>query len=305
MTDYGNINAVGHLRATIFANAAAEAAFDAAAPPPNGAIAYRTDIDGLRYRVGGAWVDRRLSPTYVTGLQAEPDTANPTTELQVQPGFAKDETETTDLIVTAPLNVDITASGIGGLDPADALTPNTWYALWLYGATNRSIAPDLLLSDSFSAPSAIGGFDTKRYIGECRTDGASAILPFRVVRDWRQRRVLWDQDSFFTREALVGGTSAVPAAVSLAARVPPTSTYAYIGSQLFCNGAANGVVYYRATGDPNIFAIRTGQGAAGVGAEGTHNFWLRTDANQSIDYQMAAPAGSDVAIYMNGYLRTL
>lgn len=107
--------------------------------------------------------------------------------------------------------VDITASGVNGLDTG-AEGANAYYYVWaIYDGANKK----LLLSTSSTAPTMPGSYTYKGLIGVIRNDGSSNFVDF-----WQTDRDIWlVEQNVFTGQA--GVTSYT--LQSLSAQVPPNA----------------------------------------------------------------------------------
>lgn len=82
---------------------------------------------------------------------------------------------------SAVITVDITTSGLGGLDTG-SLAPNTWYYVWeVSDGTNRNA----YISLSYNSPTIIGSYSWRARVGVIRTDGSSQLVGFiQYGNDW-------------------------------------------------------------------------------------------------------------------------
>ncbi len=141
--------------------------------------------------------------------------------ISVSTGVARSSDDTFDIVIPAPLTIDITAAGAGGLD-VGVETPSTWYAVYVIGdsaAVNPSAG---LLSLSFITPALPIGYDKFRRIGSIRNNAGSDILSFYMSGAGEFRRFLYTT-GVVSRALLVGGAAVASTAVSLATHVPPSS----------------------------------------------------------------------------------
>ena len=112
------------------------------------------------------------------------------------------------------LTVDITQSGVNGLDTG-AEAANTWYALLvIYNPTTKAIAG--LFTISPSSPTLPAGYTKYRRVGWVRNDASSNFLKFYHNGDWWY----WDihHNVLTTQSAATSWTD-----VDCSSYVPPTS----------------------------------------------------------------------------------
>lgn len=123
------------------------------------------------------------------------------------------------------VTVDVTASGVNGLDTG-AEAANTWYYLWvIYNGTTVAS----LLSLSATAPTLPAGYTFKALAGVVQNNGSSNFTPFR-----QSDRTVW-VDTVNAH----GGGDTVYTSVSLASFVPPLakSVFGTAGVTTNSNGA--------------------------------------------------------------------
>jgi hypothetical protein len=95
------------------------------------------------------------------------------------------------LTVGSDITLDITASGINGLDTG-VESPNTWYYIYLILNPTLGLVRGLL-SASATSPVLPSGYTAKRLIGAVRNDGSSNFFRFNQVNDlvyYRDNHVL-------------------------------------------------------------------------------------------------------------------
>lgn len=200
-----------------------------------------------------------------------------------------------DGIGLANLNVsaDLTLSGAGGLDTGTE-APNTWYAL--YVITNESgSAVSGLLHAGTGAPALPPGFSRYRRVGWVRNDGSSNLRRFHHSGDW------WFYDEPFGSLLFVNTTSPATTltAISAAAFVPPTSTLAYLKTQMGVTHGNPGVVeiILRPNGsnlsDDDFSTISAETLESGM-VPYTDFAPMPTDSSQQIQYRILVAAMSPV-----------
>jgi hypothetical protein len=126
-------------------------------------------------------------PGYLSGLTLSNDISTPATVLDVAPGGATSDDNTTLMILGALLTKNCNAAfapGIGGgaLDSSSALAVSTWYHVFLIQNTTSGLV-DTLISKSAGSPSMPSNYSGKRRIGSIKTDSSAHILGFTQVGD--------------------------------------------------------------------------------------------------------------------------
>ena len=121
------------------------------------------------------------------------------------------------LTLTGDKTLDITTSGVNGLDTG-AEAGNTWYYVYLIWNPTTALVNGLL-SASATAPTLPSGYTKKRLIGAVRNDGSSNFLRFKQVCNR-----CYYSDSVPQR-ILTGGTATSFTSVSVASYIPTTVSY--------------------------------------------------------------------------------
>jgi hypothetical protein len=102
-----------------------------------------------------------------------------TTTRTVAAGQLRDDTDTFDIVVAAPLTVSSAVSGAGGLDTG-TIANNTVYAVFVIFDPTGAVPPALLLSTSFTSPvmPSVRGvtYGAKRLVDFTKTDGSAQFL---------------------------------------------------------------------------------------------------------------------------------
>jgi len=221
-------------------------------------------------------------------------------QVQIQPGNARDNTDTVNLSSPASVVADITVAGAGGLD-AGAEAASTWYYVYLiYDDTTPQYAA--LLSASPTAPTLPAGYQWARRVGSVYNNAAGDFRAFVQMGDDRRRTVMYDEDVSLV-PALVGGTTAAPAwgLVNLSGFVPATSLHVLLGVN---NQTLNPAAYVnvRPTTLPSsagIWAVPP-QPTNQLGLQKSHNFPLLGAV--AVEYQyVGAPGASGFSIVVGGY----
>lgn len=134
----------------------------------------------------------------------------------VQAGRARNSSNEADIIMDAAATLDITATGLNGLDTG-TLAIDTLYSLYVVGDSTFTNDAGVILSASASAPLLPVGYDMYRKIGYIRTDGSADFLLGYFSGSSNERIFMYDAP---IATAVTAGASTTDAAVSLATFVP-------------------------------------------------------------------------------------
>jgi len=211
-----------------------------------------------------------------------------TTTLTLTAGLARSDDDAYDIEVSAPIALNIAASGAGGLDTGSPAA-NAWYSSWVIGDSTAVNPTSGLLSLSGVTPTMPAGYDIKRLVGWHRRQ-ASAWLRWDEFGAGRERVFFYDAARASAPQRIVSGGSATTWATASAASVlPPVVCMAFllgqiavtVGAWVRANGAtdASGFQYLR----PQV----------------TDQFQLRI-ADQQIQYQNQS-AGGSITIDCQGF----
>lgn len=137
------------------------------------------------------------------------------THVFVDPGAARDSTNTNDIILKSNIRIDITAIGANGLDTG-TLTGATMYAVHLIGDSSGYNPTAAMISLSATSPILPLGYDMFRRIGWMLTDAFSHVTLFNQYGDGKTRTYYYDQPLLFFSGAHI--TTFLE--VTLAASVP-------------------------------------------------------------------------------------
>jgi hypothetical protein len=192
---------------------------------------------------------------YINELQLEPNSSNPTFQIDIATGSCRNDSDDGDIVAT-PITVDLTVSGIDGLDTGSEAS-DTWYFVWLIKHTDGTVSG--LLSLSSTSPTLPAGYTKKRRLGSIRNDTGSDIIPF--AQNGKANRRTYSYLSIITsRQPLSGGSSEPIAAVDLSSFVPPTTQTANI----FANqgGTVAALLLLRDVGGAAIELLSSGQASS-------------------------------------------
>ena len=233
----------------------------------------------------------QLTPTqvpeaFVTGMV--PSYTSPS-QVTISAGRARSHNDQRNIILAAPVVVDIAVAGAGGLD-AGAEAANTWYFIFVISDSTGVLPTVGLLSTAANAPTMPAGYDTRRRIGSVRNNGASDFRDFQVSGTGASRSVQY-RDAISTRQRLTGGAAVVVTAVGCGPLIPSTASFARFQIQ------QRGTVVASIYDDPTQLlanAQRT------VLAGGSLYDVLRVSAGRDIAYANAA-AGGLLDVWVTGY----
>lgn len=130
---------------------------------------------------GGGGGASGLPSGYLTGFNTAINSGNPDEQIDFGIGACRDEDDTYDIRVTTGLTKDITATwvagdGNGGRSSSTAVTPNTWFYLFVIANSatgDVDFGFDVLLNAAGIL--ADSGYDKYRRIGAIRIDSSSDI----------------------------------------------------------------------------------------------------------------------------------
>ena len=246
----------------------------------------------------------------ISGLVISNDATNPDEIINISAGTCRDSNNVMDMAlgaanpnlqgntVAAPLSVDITLEGAGGLD-AGSVAASSVYAVYMVADSRgyESVSAVFSLASN-SAPTMPFGYDSYRLIGYAVTDSSSDLLLAFWSGNGSDR--LFSYDS--AQVVLGGGNATSATGVSLITVVPPVNnTPIWLYSDFTAN-AANDVLNfkgYNQTG--NIINIRAA--VAGATAHLHTQSYLLAQLNSSapsIKY-LVSSASDAVTAYVTGF----
>lgn len=177
-----------------------------------------------------------ISPS-MQGLHLENDSTTPDEIIDIDPGICRSDDNTRNMVSTSTISVDITDSGLNGLDTG-SVAADTWYAVYLIMRSDTD-AVGGLISASFSSPTLPTNYDKKRYLGAIKTDSSSDIRTFSMPKGCGNVRwIYWKQNSIGSDNAdyiqwAGTATSFTSTTRSAATRVAPGATCQQIGISLY------------------------------------------------------------------------
>jgi hypothetical protein len=238
----------------------------------------------------------QLTPTqspvgYVSGLVTSFTSVSTIT---IGTGRARDRLDKMDLVLAAPVVVNIAAAGVNGLDTG-AEANNTWYFLYVIGDTTGVNPTVGIISAAQNSPAVFpAGYDVARRVGSVRNNAASDFRDFFCSGVGMSRSVQY-RDALTGRQILTGGAAVAVTDINLGSVVPPTSQQARLQYQQ--RGAIDGWLYA-----DSAFALATYQRSIQGGA--TASDVMQTMANRHMGYANSAVGGL-LDLWVTGYEEAL
>ncbi len=172
----------------VTANSGNDAALDANDIRLNGHYLVRYDVSANA--AAGAWVLLNPAPTeaysqgHLWGLTLSNNVTDPTNDIDIAVGSARDSTNAVNMVLAAALTKQLdvawaVGSGLGGLDTG--AIANTTYHIWLIKRSDTGVV-DALFSTSATAPTMPASYDYKRRIGSI-VRASAAIRGFTQTGD--------------------------------------------------------------------------------------------------------------------------
>ncbi len=243
---------------------------------------------------------RRCGPGDVFGFDFETGT----TTVTIQPGIARSDDDTTDIVRTSAagnISINAATNGANGLDTG-TLGTNQWYRVYVIYNTSTSTCAGLLsLSDSPSLPS---GYTKKRRIGFARSNGSSQLYRQTTLGDGANRQVIYFEDTrsgdFRLLNAAAISTSPTWDTVNAAAVVPPTARRARVNVSPSITGAGI-IINYRI--NANMVSQLMTQGAASERYPMIFDMPLTT--SQTFELSTETAGTETVSLWVQGYTDNL
>lgn len=226
---------------------------------------------------------------YVDGLTLTYVSAS---TVRIELGQARDKNDKMNLVVAAPILLDIAVAGIGGLDTG-VEAANEWYFAHVIGDDTGVLPIAGVLSASQNNPTLPPGYNRSRRVGSVRNQGSN-FRDFVSFGTGRSRSVQY-RDALSTRQRLTGGAAVAVTAVNCSTVVAPSSQYARL--QVRQRGTVEASLY-----DDPLQLLANAQRT--VQAGGMFCDLMRTSAGRDIAYANAA-AGGLLDIWVTGYEDTV
>lgn len=213
-------------------------------------------------------------PAYnVYGLKISNDATTPDEIITIGAGVCRDSNNIMDLrvgtanpnlegsTVSAPLSVNITLNGAGGLDTG-SVGASKVYAVYLIGDSRYyNDVAGLLSLASNSSPTMPFGYDSYRLIGYAVTDSSSDFLLMDIAGDGNDRWFVYDAPQ---ATAVTAGNATTYTGVALTALVPPVEDTPVNIFSAFTPGAAGRGLFMQAFNAAGDQIVNLGQVTAVV-----------------------------------------
>lgn len=164
-------------------------------------------------------------------------------------GSVRDDTDSDDIVIASDTVIDITVSGINGLDTGTE-NANAWYYIWALGDSTGVNTPGGILSLSPTAPTLPAGYDRKALILAVRNHTGD-FFEYKTNGRGSMRTVLYDeQRSASPQRILSGGGATTFSTVNGATVIPDIDCEVIVNGQ---QGSASVAGLVRANGaaDPS------------------------------------------------------
>jgi hypothetical protein len=189
-----------------------------------------------------------LGNLYATGLGLAYASS---TTMTVAAGQARDGTDTNDIVLSAPVTINVRANGANGLD-IGTFAANTIYYVFVVGDSTEYNGTCALLSLSSTAPLLPAGYDMFRRMGAILSNATAA--PNTLILPFHQRgRTMYYYIPIAT--AVVAGASTVWASVTVTAFIPTTALSLITQSQLTADAGGTRYVLYAADATVAVNAL--------------------------------------------------
>lgn len=228
----------------------------------------------------------RIPPLYSYGLTVELNATTPDSILDMHSGICSDRYDNIDMYIPDDISLNAGVVGINGLDTG-VLANNTFYYVYVIGASNGFKQPAGLISALREDPILPEGYDSYRMVDIKVTDGTADFILSYTDGEYREKTFLYD-----TPVAAYGGagTAGVWAELALTAIVPPhlsTAMVQFVAS--ITPNAAGEILSLRPAGSASTgFTTMSGPVAAVI-STGELNCFSRDSAGvAAIDYMTTA-----------------
>jgi len=245
---------------------------------------------------------REFPTGHLYGFPMYNNATNPNYQIDIEPGVCRSSDDTTDLVLTTTLTVDISASGANGLDTGSE-SSFVWYYIYLiYNPTTSAYAS--LISNSSTSPTLPSGYTKYRRLGSVINDGSSNFKYFRCeYRLGRERVFMYNDIDENDVQLLSGGSATSWTNIYSGASIPPTSL---LGKFLFrFSGQNYDWKCYLRPGDSSQNTPPTtvfgGGDLAGDLVTSSLAIEMRTDSSRNIQYRQAS-AGAELSVWVLGYI---
>jgi len=217
--------------------------------------------------------------------------------VQIGIGMARDAGDVANIETTGTVNVDITASGLGGLDTGSEAT-STWYSVWLIGG-GGSVGG--LLSTSATTPTLPAGYIYKRRIGWIYNHSDDDIQAFYQTGG-RERTTWWNETGANFMKILDSGSATSWTVVDASARVP--STASELGLWAYSTGGSASAGRIRPIDFLPSDTSTHGWAIVAQSQSRYESLWMPCPGDKEIRYQCES-SGCDIFLIVIGWKETL
>jgi len=251
---------------------------------PDATISEADDVDDLAAHLKGIDVTLPDAPKhFVYDFRIESINGY---QVTIYSGFCRSDDDTVNIESESNITVDITASGVNGLDTGSEQVSQYYYVWIIYNPTTDTVAG--LLSLSNTSPTLPSGYTKKRRIGTVKNNSLSDILKMWTAGSNNCRHFKYREEEF--NSVLIGGTSATYADVDFSGFLPPVSQCVTIH-------------FTRSDGFPHVHLRENGitvdhDVVVRLTTWVSFQQDVKTDANQIIEYKMLA---GGVNMYCSGF----
>lgn len=279
--------------------------------PASGKVALYFKTDGYWYYLDDAGTEFRLVPgsagtlaqKHIAGLTYSNNSTDPTNDIDIAAGSAKDGTNAYDLVLASTLVKQLDAAwavgtNAGGLDTGSI--GNSDYYIWLIARSDTGVI-DALFSLSASAPTMPTNYDYKRLIGWFKRSGGAIVAFTTYEIEGGGLEYLWTTPTLDIDLSNTLTTSRRTDAV----RVPLLfSVLAHMNVMIYdAGGNQSAYIYAPDAADlgPAINAapLTSASAISTTNTQGTRTLWIRTSSTGTI------AARADVATMDNYRVSTL
>lgn len=245
---------------------------------------------------------REFPTGYLYGFPMYNNSTNPAYQIDIEPGVCRSSDDTTDLVLTTTLTVDITASGANGLDSGSESSWVWYYIYLIYNPSTQTYAS--LLSTSSTSPTLPSGYTKYRRLGSVINDGSSNFKEFRCqYRLGRERVFMYNDMDEDDVQLLSNGNATSWTDIYAGASIPPTSL---LGLFVFRFSALNyDHKSFIRPGDSSqnepVTTIYAGAQTISALATSSLAFELRTSSSRNISYRNAS-SGGELSAWVMGYI---
>ncbi len=207
---------------------------DPTSPTPTaGARYYNTTSKVEKFYDGTSWIVPGGSGTgssldvvpHISGLVLSPNSSHPTYQIDISTGTCSNSSNDGYMLVSSVITVDLTSSGVNGLDTSSE-SSSKWYFIYLiYNPTSGLVRG--LISASSSSPTLPSGYTKKRLIGSFRNDSSSNIIDFEFSREGDSAVYLWGNKDEYYRTVYDSSSSGFTD-IDLSTWISPLSERAYL-----------------------------------------------------------------------------